>query len=85
MRSTIQDKLAPRQRQLVDLVADGCKNPEIADIMGITVGSTKAILSRMYKRLGLRGWGSPRGRLEQIVREQRVQYATNGYGFPLGM
>lgn len=85
MRATIQQKLSPRRRQLVELVADGYSNPEIAERMGITEGSCKAMLSVVYKRLGLQGWGNARVRLAQALDEQRAQYTISGYEFPVGL
>jgi two-component system nitrate/nitrite response regulator NarP len=45
--------LAPRERQLVGLLAQGLKNKEIANSLGITEGTVKVYLSRLFQKLGV--------------------------------
>ncbi len=45
--------LSMRQRQIVSLVAQGRKNKEIAFSMGITEGTVKAYLYKLFKKLGM--------------------------------
>lgn len=45
--------LTPRQGQIVSLVAQGLKNKEIAFSMGITEGTVKVYLYKLFKKLGL--------------------------------
>jgi DNA-binding NarL/FixJ family response regulator len=45
--------LSPRQGQIVSLVAQGLKNKEIAFSMGITEGTVKVYLYKLFKKLGV--------------------------------
>ncbi|HEY4086969.1 MAG TPA: response regulator transcription factor [Bryobacteraceae bacterium] len=46
-------KLTKRERQLASLLAQGLKNKEIAYRLGITEGTVKVYLSRLYGKLGV--------------------------------
>ncbi|MDQ1471142.1 MAG: two-component system, NarL family, nitrate/nitrite response regulator NarL [Bryobacterales bacterium] len=45
--------LSPRESQVMSLVSQGLCNKEIAYAMGITEGTTKVYLSRMFDKLGV--------------------------------
>ena len=45
--------LSPRQGQIVSLVAQGLKNKEIAFSMGITEGTVKVYLYKLFRKLGV--------------------------------
>lgn len=45
--------LAPRERQVVGLIAQGLSNKEIAWSLGITEGTVKAYLSKLFVKLGV--------------------------------
>jgi DNA-binding NarL/FixJ family response regulator len=45
--------LAPRQRQLMGLVAKGLRNKEIAYAMGISEGTVKVYMSKLFQRVGV--------------------------------
>lgn len=45
--------LTRRQGQIVSLVAQGCKNKEIATAMGITEGTVKVYLYKLFRKLGM--------------------------------
>jgi DNA-binding NarL/FixJ family response regulator len=45
--------LTPRQGQIISLVAQGLKNKEIAFSMGITEGTVKVYLYKLFKKLGM--------------------------------
>ena len=45
--------LTPRQGQIVSLVAQGLKNKEIAFSLGITEGTVKVYLYKLFKKLGM--------------------------------
>jgi DNA-binding NarL/FixJ family response regulator len=45
--------LTPRQGQIVSLVAQGFKNKEIAFSLGITEGTVKVYLYKLFKKLGM--------------------------------
>ena len=53
MRS-IDRPLAPRQRQVLALVAVGQSNKEIARALGLTLPTVKNMLTETYWRLGVR-------------------------------
>lgn len=46
-------KLAPRERAIARLVRAGLRNREIADELGLTEGTVKVCLHRMYEKLGV--------------------------------
>lgn len=56
-------RLTRRERDVAQFVARGLANPEIADRLGLTKGTVKVYLSRMYEKLGFRGGGDNRVRL----------------------
>jgi DNA-binding NarL/FixJ family response regulator len=45
--------LSRREGQLVGLIAQGLKNKELASALGITEGTVKVYLSRIFKKLGV--------------------------------
>jgi DNA-binding CsgD family transcriptional regulator len=49
------DDLTPTERRVAELVASGRSNPEIAASMFISVKTVEANLTRVYRKLGLRG------------------------------
>jgi DNA-binding CsgD family transcriptional regulator len=49
------DELTPTERRVAELVAGGHTNPEIAASMFISVKTVEANLTRIYRKLGLRG------------------------------
>lgn len=46
-------RLAPRERAISRLVREGLRNREIADELGLTEGTIKVCLHRMYEKLGI--------------------------------
>lgn len=50
-----QDTLIPAERRVAELVAQGLSNAEIAAAMMIRVKTVEANLTRIYRKLGLRG------------------------------
>ncbi len=49
------DSLTPTERRIADLVAAGQTNPEIAATLYVSVKTVEANLTRIYRKLGLRG------------------------------
>jgi two-component system, NarL family, nitrate/nitrite response regulator NarL len=45
--------LSPREREIVDLVTAGARNQEISASLGITPGTVKVHLHRIYEKLGV--------------------------------
>jgi two-component system nitrate/nitrite response regulator NarL len=52
--STRQVALTPRERQIVGLVTQGLKNKEVAFSLGITEGTVKVYLSRLFQKVGVK-------------------------------
>jgi DNA-binding NarL/FixJ family response regulator len=47
-------KVSKREGELITLVTQGLKNKEIATVMGITEGTVKVYLSRLFEKIGAR-------------------------------
>jgi len=47
-------ELTPRQREIIALVAEGLSNQEIGERLGISEGTVKQHLQRIFERLGVR-------------------------------
>jgi DNA-binding CsgD family transcriptional regulator len=47
--------LTPTERRIAELVASGHSNPQIAATLYISVKTVEANLTRIYRKLGLRG------------------------------
>ncbi len=50
-------RVTPRQAELLDLVAEGLSNAQIADRMTVKPSAVKTMLERLYARYGVRGRG----------------------------
>lgn len=57
--------LTPREREIVDMVAEGLRNRAIAQRLGISEGTVKLHLHHVYEKLGVTG------RVELLLRVQR--------------
>lgn len=62
--------LPPRLMECAELVAKGHTEREIARRMGISVHTVHAYEHLLYFRLRLQGWGHPRVRLANWVRQR---------------
>jgi DNA-binding CsgD family transcriptional regulator len=47
-------KLSARQHEVLGLVAHGCSDKEIAERLGISIGTVKTYLCRAYRQNGFR-------------------------------
>ncbi len=47
-------KVSRRESELINLVSQGLKNKEIATVMGVTEGTVKVYLSRLFGKIGAR-------------------------------
>lgn len=47
--------LAPREKQVAQLAANGMTNRQIATELHLTVGSVKVYLTKVFRKLGVRG------------------------------
>lgn len=45
------ETLATREREVLKLLADGCPYKEIADAMGVSLGTVRTYISRIYEKL----------------------------------
>lgn len=65
--SLIQDRLSPREQQVVQLIVRGFSNLEIASRLGITEATVKAHLTHIFQKLALRGRGQLVARYHQSL------------------
>jgi DNA-binding NarL/FixJ family response regulator len=61
------DDLTPREREVLQLIAEGLSNPAIADGMGITLRSAEKHVSRVFSKLGLPDTGSENRRVLAVL------------------
>lgn len=59
------EPLTPAQRRVLALIADGRTNGEIAERLGLTMGTVKNAVSEVYARLGVRD------RVEAVLKVRR--------------
>ena len=52
--ATNPDQLAPHEKRIASLVADGATNKEIATKLAISIKTAEAMISRIYRKLGVR-------------------------------
>ena len=64
------DSLTPTERQVVDLVADGLTNPEIAERLLMARGTVKTHLEHVYAKTGLRNRAELAAAVTQHKHEQ---------------
>jgi DNA-binding NarL/FixJ family response regulator len=48
-------KLTPREREIVMLIAEGCKNKQIGALLGISAGTVKVHLMHIFEKTGVSG------------------------------
>ena len=46
-------KLGPREKQVTAMLADGMRNKEIANLLGITEGTVKMYVARVFGKTGV--------------------------------
>ena len=68
-RTAGKDDLTPRQREVLQLVAEGKTNPEIAELLGITLDGAKFHIREILAKLDVESreeaaewWRAQRGR-----------------------
>jgi DNA-binding NarL/FixJ family response regulator len=61
------DELTPREREVLQLIAEGLSNPAVADRMGITLRSAEKHVSRVFSKLGLPDTGSENRRVLAVL------------------
>jgi DNA-binding NarL/FixJ family response regulator len=62
------DALTARERDVLQLLAEGLSNPAIADRMGITLRSAEKYVSSIFAKLGLPDTGSEHRRVLAVLR-----------------
>ncbi len=51
--NSVADSFTPRERELIDLVAQGLRNRDIAERLGITEGTVKVYLHAIFEKAGV--------------------------------
>lgn len=59
---------SPAQQAVVELLREGLTNAAIADRLGVTVGAVEHHVTRLYRKVGLRGHPGRSGRAELVRR-----------------
>jgi len=62
------DTLTPRERAVLQLIAEGLSNPAIADRLGITLRSAEKYVSSIFAKLGLPDTGGEHRRVLAVLR-----------------
>jgi DNA-binding NarL/FixJ family response regulator len=62
------DALTPREREVLQLIAEGLSNPAIADRLGITLRSAEKYVSAIFAKLDLPDTGSEHRRVLAVLR-----------------
>ncbi len=62
------EPLAPREREVLQLVAEGLSNRAVAERLGITLGSTEKYVSSIFAKLGLPDTGGEYRRVMAVLR-----------------
>jgi DNA-binding NarL/FixJ family response regulator len=62
------DTLTPREREVLQLIAEGLSNPAIADRLGITLRSTEKYVSSIFVKLDLPDTGTEHRRVLAVLR-----------------
>ena len=60
--------LTPREREVLQLIAEGLSNPAIADRLGITLRSAEKYVSSIFAKLGLPDTGGEHRRVLAVLR-----------------
>lgn len=68
----IVEQLTMREQEILDMIAKGMSNREIADELVITVGTVKWHINQLYKKLGVRS------RVQAIVRARELDLIVTG-------
>ena len=62
------DALTPREREVLQLIAEGLSNPAIADRLGITLRSAEKYVSAIFAKLDLPDTGTEHRRVLAVLR-----------------
>jgi DNA-binding NarL/FixJ family response regulator len=61
------DTLTPREREVLQLIAEGLSNAAVADRLGITLRSTEKYVSSIFSKLGLPDTGTEHRRVLAVL------------------
>lgn len=77
--AVVQDRLSPRERQVVQLIVSGLSNLETSHRLGITEATVKAHLTHIFQKLALRGRGQLTARYHaSFSTPRREDWAVSG-------
>ncbi|MGO9577466.1 MAG: response regulator transcription factor [Terriglobales bacterium] len=65
------NQLGPRERQIIDLLLQGCDNAEIARDLNMAERTVKAYFNRMFQRFGIKG-GIKRVKLATLLYRRQL-------------
>jgi DNA-binding NarL/FixJ family response regulator len=68
--------LSPRQRQIADLLLQGCNNAEIAKVLKMNRRTVKAYFHRLFLRFGISN-GIKRVKLATLLYRSQLDLETN--------
>ncbi len=69
------NQLAPRERQIIDLLLQGCDNAEIARDLNMAERTVKAYFNRLFLRFGIKG-GIKRVKLATLLYRRQLWMET---------
>ena len=75
------DQIGPRERQIVDLLLQGCDNSEIARDLNIAERTVKAHFNRLFLRFGIKG-GIKRVKLATLLYRRQLWMERQGSKAP---
>jgi DNA-binding NarL/FixJ family response regulator len=65
------DQVGPRERQIIELLLQGCDNAEIARDLHIAERTVKAYFNRLFQRFGIKG-GIKRVKLATLLYRRQL-------------
>jgi DNA-binding NarL/FixJ family response regulator len=65
------DQVGPRERQIIELLLQGCDNAEIARDLNIAERTVKAYFNRLFQRFGIKG-GIKRVKLATLLYRRQL-------------
>ena len=71
------NRLGPRERQIIDLLLQGCDNAEIARDLNMAERTVKAYFNRMFLHFGIKG-GIKRVKLATLLYRRQLWQEKQG-------
>jgi WD40 repeat protein/serine/threonine protein kinase len=69
---SVVEQLTVREQEILQLIADGASNKEIADLLFVTVGTVKWHIRQVYRKLGVRS------RVQAMIRARELELLVSG-------